>query len=138
MASRRDGILLITIYVKFFINTIAIWSCDIRKHFLLFSEAHLKSRQTFKMERFSKIVNASQLCNNLYLTCLTVLWIHLCFYYFEFDCQIKDMLTCHQVTLREKCPNTEVFLVRILLNSDWIQQNTGQKKLPIWTLFTQC
>ena len=33
--------------------------------------------------------------------------------------------------LREKCPNTEFFLVRI-------QENTGQKKYRIWTLFTQC
>ena len=33
--------------------------------------------------------------------------------------------------LREKCPNTEFFLVRIFLYSD-------QKKLRIWTHFTQC
>ena len=32
---------------------------------------------------------------------------------------------------REKCPKKEFFLVRIFLYSD-------QKKLPIWTLFTQC
>ena len=32
---------------------------------------------------------------------------------------------------REKCPNTEFFLVRI-------QENTDQKKLRIWTLFKQC
>ena len=31
--------------------------------------------------------------------------------------------------LREKCPNTELFLVRI-------QENTDQKKLRIWTLFS--
>ena len=30
-------------------------------------------------------------------------------------------------TLREKRPNTELFLVRILLFSDWIQENTAQK-----------
>ena len=35
------------------------------------------------------------------------------------------------LTLREKCPNTEFFLVRIFRHSD-------QKKLRIWTLFTQC
>ena len=34
-------------------------------------------------------------------------------------------------TRREKCSNTEFFLVRIFLYSD-------QKKLRIWTLFTQC
>ena len=33
-------------------------------------------------------------------------------------------------TLREKSSNTEFFLVRI-------QENTDQKKLRIWTLFTQ-
>ena len=41
-------------------------------------------------------------------------------------------------TLREKCPNTEFFLVRIFLYSDWIQENMDQKKLRIWTLFTHC
>ena len=33
-------------------------------------------------------------------------------------------------SLREKCPKTEFLLVRI-------QENTDQKKLRIWTLFTQ-
>ena len=53
----------------------------------------------------------------------------------------------------EKCPYTEFFLVRIFLYSDWIrrfdsirskppyskrmQENLDQKKLRIWTLFTQ-
>ena len=32
--------------------------------------------------------------------------------------------------LRKECPNTEVFLVRVFQQSD-------QKKLRIWTLFTQ-
>ena len=31
------------------------------------------------------------------------------------------------VALREKCPNKELFLVRIFLHSDWIQENTDQK-----------
>ena len=31
-----------------------------------------------------------------------------------------------------------VFLVRIFLDPDWIQENTDQKNLRIWTLFTQC
>ena len=30
------------------------------------------------------------------------------------------------------------FLVHIFLYSDRIQENTNQKKLRIWTLFTQC
>ena len=42
---------------------------------------------------------------------------------FEFW-HIKETLT-----LCEKCPNTEFFLV-------WRQENTDQKKLRIWTLFT--
>ena len=40
-------------------------------------------------------------------------------------------------SLRENCPNTENFLVRIFLFSVQIQENTDQKKLRIWTLFTQ-
>ena len=43
-----------------------------------------------------------------------------------------------QITLREKCPNTEFFLVRTFLYSVGIQGHTDQKKLGIWTLFTQC
>ena len=41
-------------------------------------------------------------------------------------------------TLREKRPTTELFLVRISLYSVRIQENTDQKKLRTWTLFTQC
>ena len=40
-------------------------------------------------------------------------------------------------TLREKCPDTYFFLVRIFLYSDWIQGNADQKKFRIWTLFRQ-
>ena len=49
--------------------------------------------------------------------------------------------------LREKCPNTEFFLVRIFPHADWIRrdtsysvrmrENTDQKKLRIWTHFTK-
>ena len=39
---------------------------------------------------------------------------------------------------KEKCPDTEFFLVRIFLHSVRIQENTDTKKLRIWTLFTQC
>ena len=42
------------------------------------------------------------------------------------------------IPLREKCPNTEFFLVRIFLYSVQIQENTDQKKLRSWTLFMQC
>ena len=44
---------------------------------------------------------------------------------------IRDLVPFVQFTLREKCPNTEFFLIGIFLYSD-------QKKLRIWTLFTQC
>ena len=37
--------------------------------------------------------------------------------------------------LLEKWSNTELFLVHIFLHSNWIQENTEQKKL-FWTLFT--
>ena len=35
------------------------------------------------------------------------------------------------LSLSQKCPNTELFLVQM-------RENTEQKKLRIWTLFTQC
>ena len=46
------------------------------------------------------------------------------------------MLCC--LTMREKCTNTEFFLVRIFLYLVRLQENTDQKKLRIRTLFTQC
>ena len=42
---------------------------------------------------------------------------------------------CEQLPLRERCSNTEFFLVRIFLYSVQIRENTDQKKLRIWTLF---
>ena len=39
--------------------------------------------------------------------------------------------------LRENCPNTELFLVRVFLYLDWIQENTDQKQFRNWTLLTQ-
>ena len=40
-------------------------------------------------------------------------------------------------TLREKCPNTEIFLVRGFLYSDRIQENMEQKRLCILILLTR-
>ena len=43
--------------------------------------------------------------------------------------------------LCEKCPNTKVSLVRVFPYLDWIRwirENADQKKIRIWTLFTQC
>ena len=39
-------------------------------------------------------------------------------------------------SLREKYPDTELFLVRIFLYSDWIQKIADQQKIRIWTFFT--
>ena len=41
------------------------------------------------------------------------------------------------VSLREKCPNTEFFLVCIFPYSVWIREEKDQKRLRIWTLFRQ-
>ena len=44
---------------------------------------------------------------------------------------------CHKLSLCEKCPNTEFFLVCIFWYLDWIRENMGQKKLRIGTIFKQ-
>ena len=72
-------------------------------------------------------------------------------YFSIFSINVPASWVVHMTkALREKCPNTEFFLVRIFLYSDWngdllrkssysvrIQENKDQKKLCIWTLFTQ-
>ena len=40
--------------------------------------------------------------------------------------------------MHKKCRNTEFFLVRIFLYSVQIEENADQKKVCVWTLFTQC
>ena len=52
------------------------------------------------------------------------------FQYYEWKGWI-DYKYHSKLTLREKCPNTKFFLVRI-------QENTDQKKSSTWTLFKQC
>ena len=47
---------------------------------------------------------------------------------------IKATYVC--TTLRQKCPNTEFFLVRVFPYSARIRENMGHNKLPIWILFT--
>ena len=49
----------------------------------------------------------------------------------EFQIQKKKPALCG------KCPNAELFLVRIFLYLVQIQENTDQKNLRIWSLFTQ-
>ena len=39
----------------------------------------------------------------------------------------QNTLNLRRPTLREKCPNTELFLIRIFLYSVQIQENTDQK-----------
>ena len=58
--------------------------------------------------------------------------------YIQIDAVNSNSQRKQRQALREKCPNTESFQVRIFLCSDWIQENTDQKKLRIWPLFTQC
>ena len=72
-------------------------------------------------------------------------------------CEVLNIFFLHALSMitsasnnypmREKCANTEVFLVRIFPYSDWIWRftteilvyspNTDQKKLLIWEVFTQ-
>ena len=47
---------------------------------------------------------------------------------------MKTLLHFWMFTLR-KSPNTEFFLVRIFLSSDWIQENTDRKKTPYLDTF---
>ena len=116
--------------------------------FVLFSETHLLSSYSRAYPFFnetelfiSKDICILQLRNEMRINGLIWLYssgrnfvkYHCCFY----DWKKAVVLTLLYLTLREKCPNTEFFLVRILLYSDWIQENTNQKKLRIWKLFTQ-
>ena len=50
---------------------------------------------------------------------------------------VWSLVSLTPCTLREKCPNTEFCLVCIFLHSVQIQENTDQKKLGIWILFTK-
>ena len=60
---------------------------------------------------------------------------------------MKDVKGLHMLTtLLEKCPNTDffsgsyfpIFGLNTEIYSVGIQENTDQKNLRIWTLFTQC
>ena len=54
------------------------------------------------------------------------------------DAAPKIILIQKTLSLCEKCPNTEFFLVRIFLYSVRIWKSKDQKKLCIWELYTQC
>ena len=60
---------------------------------------------------------------------------HFCWYFEQVNGRWESIQ--ENCSLREKYPITEFFLVRIFSYSDWIRENTDQKKLRIWTLFTQ-
>ena len=49
----------------------------------------------------------------------------------------KETLYEIQVITAWKVPKYGVFLVLIFPNLDWIRENKDQKKIRIWTLFTQ-
>ena len=57
---------------------------------------------------------------------------------------ISKIMFEHSFSHCMKCPNTELFLVRIFMYSVQIQENTDQKKLRIWkfsaqySFFVQC
>ena len=48
-------------------------------------------------------------------------------YCLSFFKQSETYLGPYEISLREKCPNTKLFLVRIFLYSARIQENTNQK-----------
>ena len=79
-----------------------------------------------------RLITFFKFCNSLsfsFLTCSDAFFLHdnstiVLFF-------VKLMNGSPTMTLREKCQNTVFFLVRILFCSDWIQENTDQKKLRI-------
>ena len=54
------------------------------------------------------------------------------------NCSICFLRPTWRLALHRTCHHTEFFLVCIFSYSVRIQENTDQKKLHIWTLFTQC
>ena len=52
-------------------------------------------------------------------------------------CAVYVLSFCYfrGLSLREKCPNTELFLTRVFVYSVWIQENTDQKKLRYLDIF---
>ena len=50
---------------------------------------------------------------------------------------LYDYFHIFMINTCENCPNKEFFLFRILLYSVRMQENTDQKNLRIWALFTQ-
>ena len=60
-----------------------------------------------------------------------------CSQYYNLTWNVKEYIIFvlnHNTPLRENCPNTDFFLVLILLYLSWKQENSEQKKLCIWAL----
>ena len=58
-------------------------------------------------------------------------------HYYHYLFPLLKRISMELPSLREKCPNTEFSLVRIFPYSFRIRKSTDQKKVRIWTLFTQ-
>ena len=58
--------------------------------------------------------------------------------YVNHHCRFVNASGNSMSQLREKCPDIDLFLVRIFLYSVRIQENMDQKQLRILTFFTQC
>ena len=56
----------------------------------------------------------------------TSMYLFFCFCMPE-NSTLHQFWNCKRLKLRENCPNTELFLVRIFLYSEWIQESTDQK-----------
>ena len=83
----------------------------------------------FKNQRFAAKFTGKHLCWSL--NCNEIEGWEISQNLQESTCSGALFLLKLQATLREKCPNTEVFLVRIFPYSDWIRENTDQNKLSI-------
>ena len=60
------------------------------------------------------------------------------FYQYKYSLRNVCKKNDRNMALLKKCPNTEFFLACIFPYSVQIRENTDQKKLCMWTLFTQC
>ena len=107
-------------------------------------------RQEACLYRFT-LINKNRWDQTLYTKYSSVLHLNYLLYSFlpnhlikRSTCSKSSCISCFWFSggtninsLRERCPNTEFFLVSIFLYSVRIQENIDQKKLRIWTLFTQ-
>ena len=76
-------------------------------------------------------------CSHLFLPSYRSISSSIWFYQSSYNNSLDIFWYSLIISLLEKCPNTDFSLVRISLYAVWIQENTDQKKLLIWTLFTR-